>query len=233
MDSNDLLTRRRVLLGGSLSLLAVSTSAYRGCAEDAGLFPFKDDQGRPVFNYRLPAELSIDGVPGVIWTGSTAPTAILAEFFDYNCAYCRAAAKDIDGLLRSDRALKLGLVNNPILGLGSMQAAKVQQAVLRSFGPEKAYAFHLELLDSHRPVDGPAALQAASDLGLDPKLIATSADLPRIGEVLKRQYTLAADLGLDATPSFVIDGIAIPGYPGAKALASAVSATRTCDKLVC
>ena len=222
---------RRSLLGGFL--LAAAVPSCRAMAEQSGLFAFQDDQGRPVFNYRVPSELSVDGLPGLVTTGAKTPTSVLVEFFDYNCPYCRTVLPDLDGLVGADAALRLVLVNNPILGVGSVQTAKVQQAVLRDFGPAKAYAFHKRVLSSRRPADGPASLAIVADLGLDAKRVEASADLPQVGSVLKRQSDLARALGLDATPSFVIDGIAIPGYPGPQALRRAITATRTCDKLAC
>jgi protein-disulfide isomerase len=40
-------------------------------------------------------------------------------------------------------------------------------------------------------------------------------------------------LGLAATPSFFIKGVAIVGYPGRKALESIVQSIRRCDNLMC
>ena len=202
-------------------------------AQAGSLFPFTDDRGKQVYNYRLPSDLSTEGLPGVVWTGATAPDAILVEFFDYNCPYCRAAAKDMQHLLDAEGGLRLGLVNHPILSAGSVQAAKAQQAVLRAYGPAQAYGFHRQLFETHGPVDGPLALKVAADLGLDSKRIEHEGDLPQVGEVIRRQAGLAKAAGFAATPSFMIDGIAILGYPGPQALARAVAEIRKCDKLVC
>jgi protein-disulfide isomerase len=40
-------------------------------------------------------------------------------------------------------------------------------------------------------------------------------------------------LGLSATPSFVIKGVAILGYPGRKALESIIQSARRCGSVVC
>ena len=115
--------RRRTILHGSLALLTVPWFRRAALAQAGSLFPFTSDDGRQVYNYRLPSGLSTEGLPGVIWAGAASPDVILVEYFDYNCPFCRKAAGDLDRLMTRSPGLRLGLVNNPILGLGSMQAA--------------------------------------------------------------------------------------------------------------
>ena len=143
----------------------------------------------------------MEGLPGVVWTGAQHPDVILVEYFDYNCPFCRKAEGDLDTLLRMNPGLKLGLVNNPILSLGSVQAAKVQQAVLRTAGPAKAYAFHQAVYAKHGPIDGPLSLQVVGEIGLDVHAIEAAADLPQVGAVIKRQADLAQSLGFEGTPA--------------------------------
>ncbi len=224
---------RRQLLRGALSVGLASLLAGPARSQAGSLFPLDDDRGGQVYNYRLPSDLSTEGLPGIVWAGSPTPDVVLVEFFDYNCPFCRAAAKDLQLLTEQDHALRLGLVNNPILSAGSVQVAKVQQAVLRSYGPDKAYAFHRRMFEARGQVNGPSALKVASDLGLDVKRIEAEGDLPQIGDVIRRQAGLARALGFAATPSFMIDGLGILGYPGPQAMARAIGAIRKCDKLVC
>ena len=229
--------RRGVLRGalwGTLPAALVGGGRPGGARAQAGsLFPFPADDGRQVYNYRLPSDLSVEGLPGVVWTGARHPDVILVEYFDYNCPFCRKAEQDLDALLRMNPGLKLGLVNNPILSLGSVQAAKVQQAVLRTAGPAKAYAFHQAVYAKHGAIDGPLALAVVGEMGLDAHAIEAAADLPQVGAVIKRQAELARSLGFEATPSFSLGNIGILGYPGPDALQKAVAEMKRCDKLAC
>ena len=224
---------RRGALRGALALAGLSAMPRSALAQAGSLFPFAADDGKQVYNYRLPSDLSVEGLPGVVWTGAKSPDVILVEYFDYNCPFCRKAEGDLDALLRMNPGLKLGLVNNPILSLGSVQAAKVQQAILRGAGPGKAYAFHKAIYAKHGPIDGPLALQVVSEMGLDAKAIETAADLPQVADVIKRQAELAQALGFEATPSFSLGNIGILGYPGPDALQKAVADMKRCDKLAC
>ncbi len=208
-------------------------STMRAGAQEGSLFPFKDDRGSRSIITVSPRTFRPRACPASYRWGAKTPDVILVEFFDYNCPYCRVAAKDLAGILDQDRALRLDLVNNPILSVGSVQAAKVQQAILRGYGPEKAYAFHRRAFASPGPMDGPSALKVAADLGLDAKRIETEGDLPQIGDVIKRQAGLAQALGFAATPSFILGSTGLLGYPGAESIKQAVAATEKCDKLVC
>ncbi len=231
-----MIDNRRGLLGRGLALLASASlpmTAIPAWAQAGSLFPLTSDDGKQVYNYRLPAELSTEGLPGVVWTGAAAPEVILVEYFDYNCPFCRKAEQDLDALLHKNPGLRLGLVNNPILSLGSVQAAKVQQAVLRTAGPAKAYAFHRAVYAKHGPIDGPLALEVVATLGLDAHAVEAAADLPQIGDVIKRQAQLAASLGFEATPSFSLGTVGVLGYPGPNAMAGIVASVKACDKLVC
>jgi protein-disulfide isomerase len=230
MDTN----RRRLLAGAAATLAVVGvTTAWRARADDAFQFPLIGDDGSRVPNYRLPSQLNTETVPGILWVGSSSPDVILAEFFDYNCPYCRAAAKDIKALVERDRDLRLGLVNNAIISPGSAQAAKVMLAVAKLNGAKAAYAFHERLLGTRGPVDGPVALDLAAKMGFDRKLLESTGDTAPIGDLLRAQTGLASSLGFVATPSFMIAGVGMLGYPGPKAIGRIVASVRKCEKVVC
>ena len=194
---------------------------------------FVGDDGKRVANYRLPSELSLTGLPGVIWAGSGSADVILTEFFDYNCPYCATATPDLDALVTNDSNFRLGLVNNAIIGLGSVQSAKVQQAVVKLYGPKRAYEFHKAMFAHHGANDGPVALEIAQSLGMDRAKIEEAADSEIISSVLKRQVKLASGLGFYATPSFMLNGVGILGYPGPQCTGRMIAAVRKCDKLAC
>ncbi len=220
-------TRRRTL--GLIGLLPLMASPAR--ADDE--YPLRGDDGAPIQNFRIPSELDPATLPGVVWKGGKSADVILYEFFDYNCAFCRKAARDVETILARDPNLRLGLVNNPILSLGSVQAAKVQQAVLKLRGPSAAYDFHLKMFTKRGQSDGLSALEVVRSMGLDAKKVEEAADGEIVSQVLSRQARLAASLGMSMTPSFAIAGAGLLGWPGVATLRSIVANARKCDHPVC
>ena len=127
----------------------------------------------------------------------------------------------------------LGLVNYAVFGIGSIQAAKVQQAVLKMHGPVRAYAYHKAMFARRGQNDGNTALQTVAALGLDSKRVTEAADGDDITRVMTRQAKLAEALGFNATPSFTMNGVGFSGYPGPGAIAGMVASVRSCEKLAC
>jgi len=230
---NDMRLTRRTALPALLALTGAPFAGGESRAQDDNLLPLRDDSGKPVPNYKLPPELSVTTLPGIVWTGAAHGDVILVEFFDYNCPFCRKAVGELHQMLEGDKALRLGLVNNAILGLGSVLAAKVQQAVLRLYGPARAYEFHRKALGRHVALDGLGALDLAKGMALDAGKIEASADSDEVASVLKRQIGLANSLGFEATPSFILKNVGMLGYPGPQSLKRMIAAVRTCDNLAC
>ncbi len=231
MDFN----RRRIIQGAALTLLAAPSFNHARAQSGEGWHPLKGDDGKPVANARLPVELTdeIEHLPDLIWVGSKSSAVTLYEFYDYNCPYCRMASKDLHELVKKRPELRLGLINNAILSLGSMQAAKVELALLLMKGPAVAYEFHRRLFAVPGTNDGQRALKLAEDLGVPRRQIEPTADSDKVGGMLREQTSLAANLGLAATPSFVAGGVGVLGYPGPKTIGGIVAAIDRCGEVIC
>lgn len=227
--ASGMFTRRSLLQ--KLFVFCASGISTSATAEQA--FPLKGDDGAALDNFRLPSELDPAQLPGIVWRGAKTSDIILYEFFDYNCSYCRHAAQGLDQLMGQDTGVRLGLVNNPILSIGSVQVAKIQQAILRLHGPDRVYEFHMKMLSRRGQATGPAALDVTRSMRLDPGKIEESANSATVADVLSRQAHLAGNAGMVMTPSFVLAGNVILGWPGGGALHDMVDATRKCDHPVC
>ena len=84
----------------------------------------------------------------------------LVEFFDYSCGFCKRALSDMLALLKDDPKLKIVLKEFPILGPGSVEAARVAVAVrMQDPGGQKYLAFHQELLGAPGPATRDRALR--------------------------------------------------------------------------
>ena len=228
---------RRGLLGAAGSAALATALPSKASAQSAAnqWFPVTGDSGQPVPNQRVPVELSeeIEDLPGAVWGGPASAPVTLVEFYDYNCPWCRAAAGDLRTLMGANPDLRVGLVNNPILSPASAQAAKVELALLRLKGAKGAHGLREALYATPGRIDGPRALDAAQALGAERREVERVADGPDVRAALGRQMRLAASLGLAATPSYVVGGAAVLGYPGPKTLARIVANARTCGTVSC
>ena len=83
--------------------------------------------------------------------GNPKGDATLVEFFDYNCHYCKGALPDMAKLMQADPNLKLVLKDFPVLGPGSVEAAKVASAVRNQLHGDKFWQFHVKLLGTPWP----------------------------------------------------------------------------------
>jgi protein-disulfide isomerase len=228
------MTRRRVL-GAMAAGTAVLAGGGRRAAAQESWYPVQGDDGKPVANMRLPVELTqdLDHLPGIIWIGASSRANTLVELYDYNCPYCRRAAQDLPALLKDVPDLRLGLLNNPILSPQSAAAAKVELALLKTRGPAAAYDFHRRLFQRRGLIDGSKALEVAEAVGVARTSLEAEADGPLVEAALKAQMRLARSLGASATPSYVVAGAGVFGYPGPKALRLLLAASQECGAIAC
>src|SRR5690606_33316247 len=126
--------------------------------------------------------------------------------FDYNCGYCKKALADNMKLLESDKNLRIILKEFPVLGPGSVEASRVAMAARTSMKPEQVLQFHTRLLGARGPANKQKALEVAKEIGLDTAALARHMDDSEVTAGLKQAMTLADQLGLTGTPSFVIGG---------------------------
>lgn len=196
--------------------------------------PIKGDDGTLVMNHRVPVELEmeIERLPGKVVAGNPKGDVTLVEFYDVNCPYCRRAAKDVAELLRTDRSLRLILVPFPVLSAASIQAARVELAIAGMVDGNRFHDFHRRLFAERGTLDGARAL-AAGHLNIDRNKLIEAADAESVTAAMRAHLRLGNALGLAATPSYVIKGVAIMGHPGAKSLKAIVQSVRRCDRVIC
>lgn len=151
----------------------------------------------------------------------------LVEFFDYNCGYCRRALRDMLALMRDDPKLKVVLKESPILGPGSIEAARVAIAVrMQDPRGQKYLAFHRELLGARGPAGEDKALAAANDHGLDMTSLKHDMASDEVRATIAEDLQLARALGIAGTPGYVIGNTVVIGAVGYVALKARIDAAR-------
>ena len=159
--------------------------------------------------------------------GNPKGNVTLVEFFDYNCTYCRRAQADMQKLIQADPNLRIVLKEFPVLGDGSVEAAKVGVAVQMT-APEKYGEFHDALLGEPGQVNGERALAVAADIGIDPEALKTKLDSDEVKTTISEVYDLAGKLNLTGTPSYVTKKEVIVGAVGYDALKGKIEDARAC-----
>jgi protein-disulfide isomerase len=159
--------------------------------------------------------------------GNPAGDVTLVEFFDYNCGYCKRAMADMLDLLKTDPKLKIILKEFPVLGAGSVEAAKVAVAVrLQDKSGKKYLEFHQKLLGGRGQADKTRALAVAKELGFDMKRIESDMESDEAKVSLEGGHKLGETLGLNGTPSYVVGTDVVLGAVGLDALRTKVSTAR-------
>ncbi len=169
--------------------------------------------------------------PDEVVLGNPKGNVTFVEFFDYNCGYCKHAMSDMLTLMKTDPKLKVVLKEFPVLGPGSVEAARVAVAV-RMQAPQKYLEFHTKLLGGRGHADAARALAVAKEIGLDMERLKKDVKSPEVEKTLKQDFKLAEALGLNGTPSYVIGDSVIVGAIGLKGLETKINTAR-CGKASC
>jgi protein-disulfide isomerase len=155
-------------------------------------------------------------------TGPADAKATLVEFYDYDCPYCRAslpAVKKFYDAHKNDT--RFSFIEFPIKqlhGESAVLAAKASLAARRQ--PAHYMDFHFALLGQDGAITDEIIYAQAAKAGMDVnKLKADMADLG-IEKTLQSSIALAHKVGIDGTPTFVLNGKMHPGALDDETLAS-------------
>jgi protein-disulfide isomerase len=155
--------------------------------------------------------------------GNSKGNVAMVEFFDYNCGYCKRAFPDVMKMIQADGELKLVMKEFPILGPGSVYAAR---AALASKKQGKYWEYHLALLGHDGRIDEATADEIAQSVGLDLAKLKADMKSDDVSNIIQRNMKLAESLRIEGTPAFIIDDVLIPGAVGYEALAATVKSVR-------
>ncbi len=147
----------------------------------------------------------------------------VVEFFDYNCPYCKRAMAEVQGLLEGDENVRLVYREWPILGDGSVFAAK---AALAAREQGKYEEFHWALMGMQERADEASVMRIATDIGLDVERLRADMDTAEIKEHIATSMRLTQALGFNGTPSFVIGDNLVPGFVEEEQLRTIVEKVR-------
>lgn len=151
----------------------------------------------------------------------------VVEFFDYNCPYCRRAMPQVDALIEQDENVRLVYREWPILGEGSVFAAR---AALAARKQGKYEVFHEAMMGMNGRAEEASVIRIAGEVGLDVEQLRQDMQAPEVDEHIATSMELTRALGFTGTPSFVIGDELIGGLVQAEVLVQHVNTARDAQK---
>lgn len=150
----------------------------------------------------------LENDPNAPIMGNADGDAVVVEFFDYNCGFCKRVSPDVKALLAADPGLRVVYREWPILGEGSVFAAR---AALASRAQGKYEEMHWALMEMRGRAEEASVLSAARSLGLDIDQLVADMNSAAVEEHLETTRGMAQGLGFTGTPAFVIGDALVPG----------------------
>lgn len=128
----------------------------------------------------------------------------IVDFFDYNCPYCKLAAKSLEKIVKIDGNIRLVYRDWPILAETSIVGARLALAAKYQ---EQYLPVHHALMDiPGHGVSQEQMTEAVRHTGVDLKQLDTDLDrhADEIAGLIKRNLNTAQAIGLQGTPGFLI-----------------------------
>lgn len=158
--------------------------------------------------------------------GNPSGTITVVEFFDAECPFCKRLAPDLQRLIAENKGVRLVYKEFPILGPGSVTAAK---AALASIRQGKYEAFHNALMADATPehqLTEAHIMEIAKSVGLDTVRLKADMASPEVAAKIYSNRALAQALGVTATPGLVIGDRMVAGALPYPALLQAIDEAR-------
>lgn len=151
-----------------------------------------------------------------IYNDPTSPTGgnakgdvTVVEFFDYQCGYCKSVHDDTLKLVRDDGRIRYVYKEFPILGPGSVTAAK---AALAARNQGKYAEAHNALMSHRGRLDDLSVNRLMEGVGgLDMAKLKADMESPAVAAVIEKNLELADKLGIRGTPAFIVGDDVAPG----------------------
>jgi protein-disulfide isomerase len=165
----------------------------------------------------------LQGDPNSPVLGNPQGDAVIVEFFDYDCPYCKAVEPRLEQALAADRHAKLILKEFPILTPESLVAAR---AALASMRQHKYRQFHEALMAYRGPWGEDVIFSTATRVGLNLARLRRDMASPSIDSELIANFNLARALRIFQTPGFIVGSHILTGPSAQIDFPAAISATR-------
>ena len=156
-------------------------------------------------------------------TGNAKGDVTIVEFFDYNCAFCKASYDALLDTVRGDGKVKLVFKELPILTEDSIVASRIALAAKRQ---GKYDDLHRAYMKYHGKLDEKNAYRIAGEVGLNMEQVKKDISAPDFDKLLRRNKEIAHILGVDGTPTFIVGDRVVPQAVDAATLKQLIDIAR-------
>lgn len=134
----------------------------------------------------------------------------IVVFYDYNCTFCKKANIETNKIINSDPGVKIILRPIPILGGTSLYAAKASLA-LQKISEEKFPEIHNDMMQM-QVIDEDSIKKLMETYNLDYSIVENEINSYSTKQLISQNYDLARSLNISGAPSYIINGIFVPGF---------------------
>lgn len=148
---------------------------------------------------------TLDDVPVSMREGSADPAQTVIYFYDYLCPYCQQINPGVRGAVAEMGDVSLIYRPLPAIGPSSERPILIALAAARQNAfPE----MHARIMADPRAVNDDATVRAwATEMGLDADQLLTDAASEAVIAQMDENLTVAVKIGLQATPTLLIDHV--------------------------
>ena len=213
-----------IALAGKLGINGTPSFLING-QKVVGAQPF------PAFKKVIDAKLGIKAPTPKPTPAGSAPYAgpknakvVITEFSDFECPYCSRAAQVMKQLISIYKGKSVRFEFRQFPLSFHKNAHSAGQASLAAHAQGKFWAYHYKLFDNQRSLNRATYIRIAKELKLDVARFTKELDSGKYKAVVDRDIALAGKIGVNGTPSFMINGKKVIGAQPLSAFSKVINA---------
>ncbi len=174
----------------------------------------KDQQAKSMeeleTQFKNPVKIDVAASPV---RGPAGAKVTIIEFSDFQCPYCKRASETMNQVMKAyPNDVKVVFKQLPLSF--HPQAEKAAKAALAAMKQGKFWEMHDLLFEKQAELKDDLYVELAKQLKLDVEKFKTDYASPEIEKTIKAESDLGAQNGIQGTPGFFVNGVAVKGaYP--------------------
>jgi protein-disulfide isomerase len=187
-----------VFISGNGKFLVLGTEIY-----DTTVDPQKE----------IMEKISLKDVPT---KGTDNAKVVIVEYSDFQCPFCKRGKDMLPQILKDyNGKVKIAYKQLPLKNHNWAMPAAIASVCAYQQGNDKFWALHDKLFDSQKDITLENSKekfnQYAKEVGLDTKKFDACLNSKEAAAVVDTQMKEAVEIGVQSTPTFVVNGMIVPG----------------------